>query len=107
MNDSDQGDHMPQNDAIDVERLMKRFGNIAAVDGLDLTVRTGEVHGFLGPNGAGKSTTIRSRWDSTARPPGGSGSLASIRPDTYSKGNWQKVILVAACSVRLLPKADH
>ncbi len=51
---------MPQNNAIDVERLVKRFGDIAAVDGLDLTVRTGEVHGFLGPNGAGKSTTIRS-----------------------------------------------
>jgi ABC-2 type transport system ATP-binding protein len=59
MNDTDQGDRMPQHDAIDVERLVKRFGNFAAVDGLDLTVRTGEVHGFLGPNGAGKSTTIR------------------------------------------------
>jgi hypothetical protein len=32
MNDTDQGDHMPQNNAIDVERLVKRFGNIAAVD---------------------------------------------------------------------------
>jgi ABC-2 type transport system ATP-binding protein len=59
MNELDQGDHVPQNNAIDVERLVKRFGNFAAVDGLDLTARTGEVHGFLGPNGAGKSTTIR------------------------------------------------
>jgi ABC-2 type transport system ATP-binding protein len=59
MNDTDQGDHLPPHNAIDVERLVKRFGNFAAVDGLDLTVRTGEVHGFLGPNGAGKSTTIR------------------------------------------------
>ena len=50
---------LPQNNAIDVERLVKRFGDHAAVDGLDLTVRSGEVHGFLGPNGAGKSTTIR------------------------------------------------
>ena len=45
--------------AITVEGLVKRFGTFAAVDGLDLAVRTGEVHGFLGPNGAGKSTTIR------------------------------------------------
>ncbi|HEX2895809.1 MAG TPA: ABC transporter ATP-binding protein [Marmoricola sp.] len=39
--------------------LVKRFGPVAALDGLDLEVRRGEVHGFLGPNGAGKSTTIR------------------------------------------------
>jgi len=39
--------------------LTKVFGNVRALDGLDLTVRRGEVHGFLGPNGAGKSTTIR------------------------------------------------
>jgi len=50
---------MPQTPAVEVEHLVKRFGDFAAVDGLDLTVRTGEVHGFLGPNGAGKSTTIR------------------------------------------------
>jgi ABC-2 type transport system ATP-binding protein len=46
-------------DAIDVEALIKRFGRVTALDGLDLHVRTGEVHGFLGPNGAGKTTTIR------------------------------------------------
>ncbi|HEY7043658.1 MAG TPA: ABC transporter ATP-binding protein [Nocardioidaceae bacterium] len=45
--------------AIDVESLQKRFGPTVALDGLDLSVRSGEVHGFLGPNGAGKSTTIR------------------------------------------------
>lgn len=45
--------------AIDVVGLVKRFGTFAAVDGLDLAVGRGEVHGFLGPNGAGKSTTIR------------------------------------------------
>jgi ABC-2 type transport system ATP-binding protein len=38
---------------------VKTFGHTRALDGLDLHVRTGEVHGFLGPNGAGKSTTIR------------------------------------------------
>ena len=39
--------------------LVKRFGRFAALDGFDLEVRRGEVHGFLGPNGAGKSTAIR------------------------------------------------
>src|SRR3954465_15268685 len=46
-------------DAISVSGLVKTFGRIRALDGLDLAVRTGEVHGFLGPNGAGKSTTLR------------------------------------------------
>ena len=46
-------------DAIRVHDLTKTFGDVRALDRLDLTVRTGEVHGFLGPNGAGKSTTIR------------------------------------------------
>ncbi|MBA4608441.1 ABC transporter ATP-binding protein [Aeromicrobium sp. Marseille-Q0843] len=45
--------------AIVVDGLVKRFGSFPALDGLDLSVATGEVHGFLGPNGAGKSTTIR------------------------------------------------
>jgi ABC-2 type transport system ATP-binding protein len=45
--------------AISVSGLVKTFGSVRALDGLDLTVATGEVHGFLGPNGAGKSTTIR------------------------------------------------
>ncbi len=46
-------------DAISVSGLVKTFGHVRALDGLDLTVATGEVQGFLGPNGAGKSTTIR------------------------------------------------
>ncbi|MGH3360467.1 MAG: ATP-binding cassette domain-containing protein [Nocardioidaceae bacterium] len=44
---------------IDIAGLVKTFGATRALDGLDLQVDTGEVHGFLGPNGAGKSTTIR------------------------------------------------
>ncbi|AWS47047.1 ABC transporter ATP-binding protein [Streptosporangium sp. 'caverna'] len=47
------------NDALEVTGLVKAFGSTRALDGLDLHVRTGEVHGFLGPNGAGKTTTIR------------------------------------------------
>jgi ABC-2 type transport system ATP-binding protein len=45
--------------AISVNGLVKTFGPVRALDGLDLQVAEGEVHGFLGPNGAGKSTTIR------------------------------------------------
>lgn len=44
---------------IDVRDLHKHFGRVRALDGLDLQVDEGEIHGFLGPNGAGKSTTIR------------------------------------------------
>ncbi|MBK6885863.1 MAG: ABC transporter ATP-binding protein [Tetrasphaera sp.] len=44
---------------IETRGLVKRFGSVTALDGLDLSVEEGEVHGFLGPNGAGKSTTIR------------------------------------------------
>jgi ABC-2 type transport system ATP-binding protein len=45
--------------AVDVAGLVKTFGRTRALDGLDLEVAHGEVHGFLGPNGSGKSTTIR------------------------------------------------
>jgi len=45
--------------AISVAGLVKTFGSTRALDGLDLEVASGEVHGFLGPNGSGKSTTIR------------------------------------------------
>ncbi|HEU5160068.1 MAG TPA: ABC transporter ATP-binding protein [Streptosporangiaceae bacterium] len=45
--------------AISIAGLVKTFGRVRALDGLDMTVATGEVHGFLGPNGSGKTTTIR------------------------------------------------
>src|SRR5579859_3416091 len=44
---------------ISVSGLTKSFGRTRALDGLNLSVRTGEVHAFLGPNGAGKTTTLR------------------------------------------------
>ncbi|MFD9354705.1 ABC transporter ATP-binding protein [Streptomyces sp. NPDC060031] len=44
--------------AVEVRGLRKQYGDVAAVDGLDLTIRPGEVFGLLGPNGAGKSTTV-------------------------------------------------
>ncbi len=44
---------------VEVERLVKRFGSIIAVNGISFNVERGEVLGFLGPNGAGKSTTMK------------------------------------------------
>ncbi|WP_433562914.1 ATP-binding cassette domain-containing protein [Nocardia sp. CA-151230] len=51
--------NVPANPVIEIRDLHKHFGRVRALDGLDLEVAEGEVHGFLGPNGAGKSTTIR------------------------------------------------
>jgi len=45
--------------AVSTTGLVKRFGSTVALDGLDLSVARGEIHGFLGPNGSGKTTTIR------------------------------------------------
>src|SRR5215217_5704178 len=50
---------MNDSSAISVSGLVKTFGKTRALDGLDLSVGSGEVQGFLGPNGAGKSTTLR------------------------------------------------
>ena len=44
---------------IETHSLVKRYGNVTAVDGISFTVKPGEVLGFLGPNGAGKSTTMK------------------------------------------------
>jgi ABC-2 type transport system ATP-binding protein len=57
--------------AVRASGLVKRYGTVEAVRGIDLEVRTGEVFGFVGPNGAGKSTTIRCLLD-LIRPTAGS-----------------------------------
>jgi len=61
-------------DVINTSGLRKRFGRAVALDGLDLQVAAGEVHGLLGPNGAGKSTTIRVLLG-LLRPDGGTAAL--------------------------------
>src|SRR5713101_4675857 len=63
---------------IRTEKLTKRFGDLAAVDGIDLDVREGEVFGFLGPNGAGKTTTLRLLCALIA-PTSGSAEIAGFR----------------------------
>ncbi|MGH4030562.1 ABC transporter ATP-binding protein [Actinomycetota bacterium Odt1-20B] len=55
---SEHGAERTEKLAIDVQGLRKRYGEVTAVDGIDLAVRHGEVFGILGPNGAGKSTTV-------------------------------------------------
>ncbi|MFC4249260.1 ATP-binding cassette domain-containing protein [Natribaculum luteum] len=60
--------------AIELDGLTKRFGDVVAVDDLDLTIEEGEIFGFLGPNGAGKSTTIDILLDFT-RPTDGTATV--------------------------------
>ena len=65
--------------------LVKDFGTTRALDHLDLTVHTGEVHGFLGPNGAGKTTTIRILLG-LLRASGGGVSAPGRRPVARDRG---------------------
>jgi len=67
---------MPDN-AIAAEQLVKRYGDIEAVRGIDLSVTAGEIFGFLGPNGAGKSTTI-SMLCTLLRPTAGRAAVAGF-----------------------------
>jgi ABC-2 type transport system ATP-binding protein len=67
----------PDEFAVVVENLEKRFGSFVAVDRVSFRVRRGEVFGFLGPNGAGKSTTIRMLCGILA-PSGGRGAVAGF-----------------------------
>lgn len=53
------GSSAPQPNAIEVERIVKKYGDFIAVDNISFSVKEGEIFGLLGPNGAGKSTLIR------------------------------------------------
>jgi ABC-2 type transport system ATP-binding protein len=73
----------PSDPAIQVDGLTQRYGDIVAVNELDLTVEQGEVYGFLGPNGAGKSTTINNLIGTT-QPTCGSVSILGYNAQTAS-----------------------
>jgi ABC-2 type transport system ATP-binding protein len=68
-------------DVIYTDQLTKRYGLRRGLDGLNLTVRSGEVFGFLGPNGAGKTTTIRLLLD-LLRPTSGQARVLDTDPHT-------------------------
>jgi ABC-2 type transport system ATP-binding protein len=72
---------LPPGPAIEARGLSKRYGDVTALDALDLTVPTGSVFGFLGPNGAGKTTTLR-LLTGLGRPTSGSASVAGVPVST-------------------------
>ncbi|ELY52958.1 ABC transporter ATP-binding protein [Natronolimnohabitans innermongolicus] len=84
--------------AIELEGLTKRFGDVVAVDDLDLTIQEGEIFGFLGPNGAGKSTTIDILLD-FIRPTDGTATV--LGHDAQSEG------LAVRSRTGVLPDAYH
>lgn len=76
--------------AIELQGVTKRFGDITALNDLDLTVKDGEIYGFLGPNGAGKSTTINVLLD-FVRPTAGSAQVLGHDARTESTEIRQRV----------------
>ncbi|HUZ89671.1 MAG TPA: ABC transporter ATP-binding protein [Candidatus Acidoferrales bacterium] len=81
------------NAVIETVALEKRFGPVRALDGLNLRVVAGEVHGFLGPNGSGKSTTIRVLLG-LARASGGSASVFDRDPWRDAVGLHRRIAYV-------------
>ena len=76
--------------AIRTEGLTRRYGDVLAVDGLDLTVESGEIYGFLGLNGAGKTTTIRMLLG-MIRPSAGGVHLLGQPVRRGGRGPWDRV----------------
>src|SRR5512134_361192 len=76
--------------AIETNQLTKRFGDVLAVDSIDLRVGTGEIYGFLGLNGAGKTTTIRALWG-MIRPSAGNVRLLDQTVGPRGRGPWAQV----------------
>ena len=76
--------------AVTVDRVTKRFGDVVAVDDLSLSVEEGEIFGFLGPNGAGKSTTINMLLD-FVKPTAGEISVLGMDAQTDSKAIRQRI----------------
>jgi ABC-2 type transport system ATP-binding protein len=78
---------------VEVQDLTKRYGDLAAVDGIDFTVAQGEIFAFLGPNGAGKSTTIKMLC-TLAHPTSGRATVAGFDVATQAKSVRRHIGLV-------------
>lgn len=78
------------NYAIEIERLTKRFGDVVAVNSLNLRVKPGEIYGFLGLNGAGKTTTIRALLG-MVRPSEGTIRVLDQAVGPHGRGPWAQV----------------
>src|SRR5512139_2069639 len=76
--------------AIETDRLTKRFGEVLAVQSVDLRVKQGEIYGFLGLNGAGKTTTIRALLG-MIRPSEGQVRILGQEIDQGGRGPWAQV----------------
>ncbi|MEU1272812.1 ABC transporter ATP-binding protein [Streptomyces sp. NPDC005799] len=79
--------------AVDVRGLRKRYGDVTAVDGVDLGIRRGEVFGLLGPNGAGKSTTVEILQGNRSRD-GGEVSVLGSDPEASTRAWRSRVGIV-------------
>jgi ABC-2 type transport system ATP-binding protein len=78
------------NFAIETNQLTKHFGDVRAVDSIDLRVGAGEIYGFLGLNGAGKTTTIRALLG-MIRPSAGNVKVLGQAVGPYGRGPWSRV----------------
>src|SRR5215218_1835370 len=78
------------NHAIETNQLTKRFGDVLAVDCVDLRVKQGEIYGFLGLNGAGKTTTIRALLG-MIRPSEGNVQVLGQAVGPNGRGPWAQV----------------
>jgi ABC-2 type transport system ATP-binding protein len=76
--------------AVQTAGLTRRYGDLVAVDGLDLDIRRGEIYGFLGLNGAGKTTTIRMLLG-MIRPTSGVASLLGVPVRRGGRGPWDRI----------------
>jgi ABC-2 type transport system ATP-binding protein len=76
--------------AIETNQLSKRFGNVLAVDSVNVGVKQGEIYGFLGLNGAGKTTTIRALLG-MIRPSAGTVKVLEQAVGPHGRGPWSKV----------------
>ena len=76
--------------AIETNQLTKHFGDVLAVDSVNLRVKPGEIYGFLGLNGAGKTTTIRALLG-MIRPSAGNVKILGQSVGPYGRGPWERL----------------